>query len=95
MPNTNSPENWGFKSENIMMLIDETRDVRQHPTRANMLHAMKWLVQDPHPHDSLFFHCMYQIKPAHNINIDQMQILDTGVKFLTKMETKLTGLTKV
>jgi len=39
-----------------MMLIDETRDTRQHPTRANMLRGMQWLVENAHPHDSLFFH---------------------------------------
>ena len=36
---------------------DEAQDARSHPTRANMLNAMRWLVQDAHPHDSLFFHC--------------------------------------
>jgi len=26
------------------------------PTKANMIKAMHWLVDDAHPHDSLFFH---------------------------------------
>lgn len=26
-------------------------------TRRNMIDAMRWLVKDAQPHDSLFFHC--------------------------------------
>jgi len=37
-------------------LIDETPDVRTHPTKANIIAAMKWLVQGAKAHDSLFFH---------------------------------------
>ena len=49
-----------YKKEDIVYLSDEAQDPRSHPTRANMLNAMRWLVQDAHPHDSLFFHCAYR-----------------------------------
>jgi len=38
------------------MLIDDTINPRQMPTRRNILDAMHWLVKDAHPDDSLFFH---------------------------------------
>jgi len=49
-------KSWGFKSENIVVLTDDTRDARRLPTKANILSAMKWLVKDAKAHDSLFFH---------------------------------------
>lgn len=52
-----STESWNFKSENIIVLTDDTQDPRRLPTRANILGAMKWLVKDAKAHDSLFFHC--------------------------------------
>ncbi|KIK79265.1 hypothetical protein PAXRUDRAFT_834197 [Paxillus rubicundulus Ve08.2h10] len=47
---------WGFKDGDIVMLMDETANPRQMPTRTNMIDAMRWLVKDARPHDSLFFH---------------------------------------
>ncbi|KIK98103.1 hypothetical protein PAXRUDRAFT_824230, partial [Paxillus rubicundulus Ve08.2h10] len=47
---------WGFKDGDIVMLMDETANPRQMPTRTNMTDAMRWLVKDARPHDSLFFH---------------------------------------
>ncbi|KAF8839756.1 hypothetical protein BDN67DRAFT_904957 [Paxillus ammoniavirescens] len=47
---------WGFKDGDIVMLMDETTNPRQRPTRRNMIDAMRWLVKDARPHDSLFFH---------------------------------------
>lgn len=49
-------KNWNFKSEDIFVLTDDTRDARRLPTKANILGAMKWLVKDAKAHDSLFFH---------------------------------------
>ena len=49
--------NWGFKSEDILVLTDDTRDSKRLPTKANILGAMKWLVKGAKAHDSLFFHC--------------------------------------
>ncbi|KAG2030795.1 caspase domain-containing protein [Suillus americanus] len=48
--------NWGYKNGDIVMLIDDTDNLRQMPTKQNILDAMRWLVKDAHPHDALFFH---------------------------------------
>jgi hypothetical protein len=48
--------NWGYKNGDIVMLVDDTNNLRQMPTRQNILDAMRWLVKDAHPHDALFFH---------------------------------------
>ncbi|KAG2134187.1 caspase domain-containing protein, partial [Suillus bovinus] len=48
--------NWGYKNGDIVMLVDDTDNPRQMPTRRNILDAMRWLVNDAHPHDALFFH---------------------------------------
>ncbi|TCD61159.1 Metacaspase [Steccherinum ochraceum] len=45
-----------FKEEDIVLLVDDSRNPKQHPTRQNIIEAMRWLVKDAHPHDSLFFH---------------------------------------
>jgi hypothetical protein len=50
-------ENWNFKSEDIVVLTDDTQDSRRRPTKANILGAMKWLVKGAKARDSLFFHC--------------------------------------
>ncbi|KAG2120389.1 peptidase C14, caspase domain-containing protein, partial [Suillus clintonianus] len=47
---------WGYKEGDIVTLVDDTNNSRQMPTRRNILDAMRWLVNDAHPHDSLFFH---------------------------------------
>ncbi|RDX49463.1 hypothetical protein OH76DRAFT_1483123 [Lentinus brumalis] len=46
----------GYKSEDIVLLTDDTTDPRSRPTRANILDAMHWLVKSAQPNDSLFFH---------------------------------------
>ncbi|KAH8810324.1 caspase domain-containing protein [Flagelloscypha sp. PMI_526] len=47
---------WGYKGEDIVLLTDDSRDPRSHPTKKNILAAMKWLVKDAHTNDSLFLH---------------------------------------
>jgi hypothetical protein len=47
---------FGYKTDDIVMLTDDSRNPRQRPTKDNILHAMQWLVRDARPHDSLFFH---------------------------------------
>lgn len=37
-------------------MTDESSDPATRPTRANILGAMKWLIQGAKAHDSLFFH---------------------------------------
>jgi len=67
--------NWGFGSENIIVLTDDARDPKNLPTKANILGAMKWLVKDAKADDSLFFHCKnYTYPPSHSAYI----FLDSG-----------------
>ena len=47
---------FGFRDEEILMLFDGQNASQRWPTRANILAAMKWLVADARPGDSLFFH---------------------------------------
>ncbi|PBK87178.1 hypothetical protein ARMGADRAFT_1085950 [Armillaria gallica] len=47
---------WGYKSEDIVMLTDDSTDPCSLPTKENMLEGIRWLVKDAQPHDSLFFH---------------------------------------
>jgi hypothetical protein len=47
----------GFHPNETVLLTEDHEDERGRPTRKNIFDAMKWLVQDAHPNDSLFFHC--------------------------------------
>lgn len=47
----------GFKNRDIMILTDTDPNPRRHPTKAIILGAMQWLVEDAQCHDSLFLHC--------------------------------------
>ncbi|KAF9482964.1 hypothetical protein BDN70DRAFT_874375 [Pholiota conissans] len=49
-------EKGGYRSEDVLLLTDDARDPRNLPTRANMLHAMRWLVKSAKQNDALFFH---------------------------------------
>ncbi|ETW75546.1 hypothetical protein HETIRDRAFT_157510 [Heterobasidion irregulare TC 32-1] len=65
-----------YKKEDIVYLSDEAQDPRSHPTRANMLNAMRWLVQDAHPHDSLFFHYSGHGGQTKDLDGDEVDGLD-------------------
>lgn len=47
---------YGYRDGDIVMLTDDSSDPKQIPTRANMIRAMKWLVEGAEPNDSLFLH---------------------------------------
>ncbi|KAK0185779.1 caspase domain-containing protein [Armillaria mellea] len=47
---------FGYREEDVVMLTDDSQHHRQIPTRENILYAMRWLVKDAQPDDSLFFH---------------------------------------
>jgi len=47
---------FGFKPDDIVMLLDDANHPRQIPTRENIVAAMQWLVRDAQPNDSLWFH---------------------------------------
>ncbi|KAJ9226710.1 hypothetical protein DTO027B5_1954 [Paecilomyces variotii] len=46
----------GYRREDMVILTDDQRNPMSQPTKANILRAMRWLVQNAKPHDSLFFH---------------------------------------
>ncbi|KAL0567169.1 Ca(2+)-dependent cysteine protease [Marasmius crinis-equi] len=46
----------GYRTEDVMVLRDDTTNPRKLPTRRNMIAAMKWLVEGAQKDDSLFFH---------------------------------------
>ncbi|KAH8096904.1 caspase domain-containing protein [Cristinia sonorae] len=45
-----------YKEQDIILLVDDSKNPRQQPTKKNILDAMRWLVKDAKPNDSLFFH---------------------------------------
>ncbi|KDQ55375.1 hypothetical protein JAAARDRAFT_71254 [Jaapia argillacea MUCL 33604] len=49
-------ERYGFDHSHMVLLVDESRNPREIPTKQNMLDAMKWLVSDAKWGDSLFIH---------------------------------------
>ncbi|CAE6377362.1 unnamed protein product, partial [Rhizoctonia solani] len=49
-------QQFGFRKENIVKLTDDTTETHSLPTKENIISAMRWLVEDAKPDDSLFFH---------------------------------------
>lgn len=47
---------YGYKREDMVLLTDDQRDLKFHPTRENILSGMRWLVDGAQPNDSLFLH---------------------------------------
>lgn len=47
---------FGYNSDDIVMLTDDQRDPRGIPTGENIRRAMQWLVNGASENDSLFFH---------------------------------------
>ncbi|GAA5796999.1 hypothetical protein HPULCUR_002377 [Helicostylum pulchrum] len=48
---------YDFQEEDMIILTDnQDKDSKFYPTRENILAAMSWLVADPEPNDSFFFH---------------------------------------
>ena len=47
---------YGFRYDDMVILTDDQPNPISQPTKDNMLRAMRWLVKDSQPHDSLFFH---------------------------------------
>jgi hypothetical protein len=85
-------ERWGYKSRDIVMLTDDTRDSRRLPTRKNMIEAMRWLVQGARSQDALFFHCKFTrltyVCTDIQIRYNVQQILDMVAKPETWTEMK-------
>lgn len=51
------PAHWNYNEADMVILTDDSTDMRRKPTKANITSAMLWLVQGAQPNDSLFFHC--------------------------------------
>ena len=49
-------ERYGYRREDMVVLTDDQRDYKFHPTRENILSGMRWLVNGAMPNDSLFLH---------------------------------------
>lgn len=49
-------ERYGYRPDDMVVLTDDAKNSRQIPTKANMIAAMRWLVQGAQPNDALFFH---------------------------------------
>jgi hypothetical protein len=47
---------YGYRREDMVILTDDQANPMSRPTRANMIRAMHWLVNDARPNDSLFIH---------------------------------------
>lgn len=49
-------ENFGYAREDMVTLTDDQQNPVSIPTKENIIRAMRWLVNDVRPNDSLFFH---------------------------------------
>lgn len=49
-------EKFEYRREDMVILTDDQRNPMSIPTKANIIRAMHWLVQDAKPNDSLFIH---------------------------------------
>ncbi|KAF2857788.1 peptidase C14 [Piedraia hortae CBS 480.64] len=49
-------QHFNYKMEDMVILTDDQQNPMSHPTRANIIRAMQWLVKDARQNDSLFFH---------------------------------------
>lgn len=49
-------ERYNYRSDDMVILTDDSKNPRQIPTKANMIAAMQWLVNGAQPNDALFFH---------------------------------------
>ncbi|KAH6633851.1 peptidase C14, caspase domain-containing protein, partial [Chaetomium sp. MPI-SDFR-AT-0129] len=49
-------EHHGYRREDMVTLTDDQADPVMHPTKANIIRAMQWLVNGAQPNDALFLH---------------------------------------
>ncbi|ORX88438.1 hypothetical protein K493DRAFT_341283 [Basidiobolus meristosporus CBS 931.73] len=49
-------QQYGFRTEDMVVLTDDQKDPRFQPTRANITSGMYWLVNGAQPNDSYFLH---------------------------------------
>lgn len=73
-------ERYNYKTEDMVILMDDPSfNWRQQPTRQNILEAMRWLVSNAQPNDSLFFHYSGHGGQAKDVSGDEVSgsILDS------------------
>lgn len=63
---------WNYAKEDIMVLTDEPYNLKYMPTKRNILSALRWLVKDAQPGDSLFFH--YSGHGGRIIDLDDRRV---------------------
>jgi metacaspase-1 len=61
-------QHYKFEWEDMLILTDDQQNPMSQPIRANILGAMRWLVQDARPNDNLFFH--YSGHRGHTENLE-------------------------
>jgi hypothetical protein len=66
---------WGFSSSNCKILMDDGRSTK--PTRANIIAAMKWLVEGVRAGDSLFLHYSGHGSRTKDLNGDEESGFDS------------------
>jgi len=67
---------YDFPTESIVLLTDSGYGSNGMPTRKNILKAMRWLVKDARPGDSLFFHYSGHGGQVQDIDGDEDDGLD-------------------
>ncbi|TFK47431.1 hypothetical protein OE88DRAFT_804644 [Heliocybe sulcata] len=72
-------QRYGFRSEDMVLLRDDARNSRDIPTKKNILDAMRWLVKDAQPHDSLFIHYSGHGGQTKDLDGDEVDGLDEDI----------------
>ncbi|KZT25487.1 hypothetical protein NEOLEDRAFT_1092419 [Neolentinus lepideus HHB14362 ss-1] len=72
-------KHYGFRSQDMVLLRDDARDPRDIPTKKNMIAAMRWLVKDAQPHDSLFIHYSGHGGQTKDLDGDEPDGLDEDI----------------
>ncbi|ORX67349.1 hypothetical protein BCR32DRAFT_109687 [Anaeromyces robustus] len=68
-----------FGFNNCLYLTDDQQDQNKKPTYDNIINAMRWLVQDAKPGDSLFFHYSGHGGTAKDAETDEIDGFDETI----------------
>jgi len=63
----------------MVILTDDQQDAACQPTRANIIRALKWLVADARPNDSLFLHFSGHGGQTEDLDGDEEDGLDETI----------------
>jgi len=70
---------YNFAWDDMVILTDDQRNPAAHPTRANIIRAMHWLVQGAQPNDNLFFHFSGHGGQTEDLDGDEEDGLDETI----------------